>query len=110
MGLQMDRMGPEAIITATDEGCLNAPPNTACETHVQIFLPRKGRLVALADIPLERRAFAMNGEPGYKGRLEYRLTTAPDFKQNMIKLFEQVLVHDDRGRELRKAELQRVYT
>ena len=109
MRLQIERMGPEAIITATDEGCLNAPANVGCETHVQVFLPRKGRLVALADIPLERRAFAMASEPGYKGRIEYRLTTAPEFKPNQIKLFEQVMVHDDRGRELRKAELQRVY-
>lgn len=109
MRLQIERMGPEAIVTATEEGCVNAPATEPCETHVQVFLPRKGRLVALADIPLERRAFAYGGEPGYKTKLEYRLTTAPEFKPNMIKLFEQVLVHDDRGRELRKAELQRVY-
>ena len=109
MRLQIERMGPEAIVTATEEGCLNAPTNVGCETHVQVFLPRKGQLRELADIPLERRAFAMASEPGYKGRIEYRLTTAPDFKPDQIKLFEQVMVHDDRGRELRKAELQRIY-
>lgn len=110
MRLQIERMGPEAIVTSTEEGCTNAPVTTGCETHVQVFLPRKGRLVALADIPLERRAFAVGSEPGVKGRIEYRLTTAPEFKPGMIKIFEQVMVHDDRGRELRKAELQRTYT
>jgi hypothetical protein len=109
MRLQIERMGPEAILTAFDEGCLNAPPTVPCETHVQVFLPRKGRLIALADIPVERRAFAVGTEQAIKGRIEYRLTTAYDFKPGQIKLFEQVMVRDDRGRELRKAELQRIY-
>ena len=109
MRLQLERMGSEVIVTATDDGCTRAAPSTACETHVQVFIPRKGALSPIADIPLERRAYAMGSEKGAVGRVEYRLTTAPEFKPGLIKLFEQVMVHDDRGRELRKAELLRSY-
>jgi hypothetical protein len=109
MRLQLERMGPEVIITATDEGCMGSDPQQPCESRLQVFLPRHGRLMNIADIPLERRAFATSTELGMKGRIEYRMTTAPEFKEGTIKLFEQVLVRDDRGRELRKAELFRVF-
>ena len=110
MRLQLERMGPEVIITATDEGCIGSDPLSPCESRLQVFLPRHGRLMNIADIPLERRAFATSSELGMKGRIEYRMTTAPEFKGGTIKLFEQVLVRDDRGRELRKAELFRVFS
>ena len=110
MRLQLERMGPEVIITATDEGCIGSDPLSPCESRLQVLLPRHGRLMNIADIPLERRAFATSSELGMKGRIEYRMTTAPEFKAGTIKLFEQVLVRDDRGRELRKAELFRVFS
>ena len=110
MRLQLERMGPEVIITATDEGCIGSDPQAPCESRLQVFLPRGGKLVNIADIPLERRAFSTSTELGMKGATEYRMTTAPEFKAGTIKLFEQVLVRDDRGRELRKAELFRVFT
>jgi hypothetical protein len=110
MRLQLERMGPEVIITATDEGCIGSDPQMPCESRLQVFLPRHGRLMNIADIPLERRAFGTSTELGMKGKIEYRMTTAPEFKPGLIKMFEQVLVRDDRGRELRKAELFRIFT
>ncbi len=110
MRLQLERMGPEVIVTATDEGCVVAPPNTPCESRLQVFLPRHGMLMPIADIPLERRAYAQNFEPGQKGRLEYKLTSAPEFKPGQIKIFEKIQVRDEKGRELRKAELMRLFT
>jgi hypothetical protein len=109
MRLQLERMGPEVIITATDEGCVGSDPQSPCESRLTVFLPRRGRLMNIADIPLERRAFGTSTELGMKGKIEYRMTTAPEFKEGTIKMFEQVLVRDDRGRELRKAELFRVF-
>ena len=64
------------IITATDEGCIGSDPQSPCESRLQVFLPRHGRLMNIADIPLERRAFATSTELGMKGKTEYRMTAA----------------------------------
>ena len=110
MNLALERLGPEVILTATDDGCTKAEPGVPCETRERVFLTRKGRMIDIADIPLERRAFAINSEPGVKGKLEYRLTTAPLYKPGLIQVFEKIAVKDERGLELRKAELARTFT
>jgi hypothetical protein len=109
MKLALERMGPEVILTAADDQCTGAPLGTPCETHVQVFLPRRGMLVELADIPLERKAYAFNSEPGAKGRFEYKLTSAPEYKPGTVKIFEKIEVRDERGIVVRKAELERLF-
>lgn len=104
---QMERMGSEAIVTAEDDGCVGADVTAPCENTLTVFLPRAGQLVALTTITLEQRAYALGGEPGIFGRTEYKGTTSPKFVDGAIKLLEQVLVTDDTGRPVRKAERHR---
>lgn len=105
----VERLGGEILVTAQDEGCLNHGPNDPCETRLSLFLPRRGGLHDIAEVPLERVAFATGTEPGVVGRIEYHLTTSPKYIPTGLKLLEQVQVKDDHGRVLRKAELERLY-
>jgi hypothetical protein len=80
-----------------------------CETTLQVYLPYRGQLRSAAKLTLERLAFATETEPGVVGRIGYHLVTTPVFSQEGITLSEQITVHDSEGRELRRAELTRVY-
>ena len=104
------RMGGEYVVTAEDDGCGSHKPGSACSTTLRVLLPRKGRFSPLVDVPLERIAYSGRAERGSLGTLEYRLTSVPEFKDDAIKLVEQVRVKDDTGRELRKAEHERIIT
>lgn len=108
--LALERMGPEVIITADNDTCTGAADGVACEAREQVFLPRLGQLRDVADIALERRAYGIDTEKGARGKMEFRLTTAPTYSPGTIKLFEKVSVRDDKGRELRKAELERTFS
>lgn len=107
--LMLERMGPEVAITAQDDQCL-AVQKAPCETRMTVFLPRNGVLKPLASFALKKRDFVVASEPGSFGsRIEYRLTAAPKFSEEGIKLYEQVLAIDEGGRELRRAEVERFY-
>ncbi|MCB9589700.1 MAG: hypothetical protein H6718_30075 [Polyangiaceae bacterium] len=106
--LRIERMGSEVIPTVQAEGCLQPKSQTPCETTLRIFLPRQGELKAAAELPLERVGIARNAEPGMGGPIVYRLTSSPEFKEGQINIIEQVSAEDSLGRQLRKAELQRV--
>jgi hypothetical protein len=104
----LERMGGEALVTAQDDLCTGNPAGP-CENTLTVFIPRGGQLRALTVLSLEQRAFALGGEPGTVGRVEYRLTTSPTFTKDGIKVLEQVKAQDESGRVLRKAELERVF-
>lgn len=104
------RMGGDYLITAEDDGCTGREQGAGCQTMLRVFLPRKGKFVPLVDVPVERIAYSGRAERGSTGVLEYRLTSVPEFRDDVIKLVEQVRVKDDTGRELRKAEHERVIT
>lgn len=106
--LGMERMGPEVVITAQDDQCL-AVPKGPCETRMTVLVPRNGVLKPMASFLLQKRDFVNGSEPGAPGRIEYRLTASPKFSEEGIKLYEQVLAIDEGGRELRRAELERMY-
>lgn len=103
-----ERMGTEIAVTAQDDRCTGVPG--ACENTLTVFLPFKGELVPAAVIPLERRVFMVGGEPGSTGKTQYKLTSAPRYVDGGIKLYEQVLALDEEGHELRRAELERMFT
>jgi hypothetical protein len=103
------RMGDDLLVTAQEDACAGRKPGEACENRMTVFLPRSGILLRAAEIPIERVAYVGSGERGATGTLEYRLTTSADYKPDGIHLVEQIRVTDDNGRELRKAELERVF-
>jgi hypothetical protein len=110
--LATQRMGSDLLVTAQEDACVGRKPGDACENRLTILLPRMGRLARAAEIPIERVAYGAEGEKGEKGAsgtLEYRLTTSADYKPDGIHLVEQIRVNDEGGRELRKAELERLF-
>jgi hypothetical protein len=106
----LERIGPEVVAVAQDDGCAVRKAGTDCETPVTVFLPRFGALDKVARFSQERIAYASGLEPGVRGLVEYRLSSAAQYLDGGIRVLEQVLVRDELGRELRKAELERAYT
>jgi hypothetical protein len=108
---QLERIGPEVVTTVSDEGCTGNMKVEPCRNQVSVYLPRKGELVRLTSFASERRDYVQGGEgPGAPGRIEYHLTSSPRYVPEGIKLFEQVTARDEAGRELRRAEVERVFT
>jgi hypothetical protein len=106
----LERMGPEVLVTATDEGCTNKAFGFDCENDVSVFVPRKGVLVRLGDFATEKRAFFAGAERGTFGeKIEYRLTSSMSYVPTGLKVFEQIIARDSEGRELRRAELEREF-
>jgi hypothetical protein len=108
--LSIERIGPEIVVAAIDDTCTGRKQGGACETMVTVFAPRFGVLAKVATVATERVSYATDNEPGLRGRAEYRLTSAITYADGGIKVLEQVLVRDEQGREIRKAELERAYT
>jgi hypothetical protein len=106
----LERVGPELVVVATDDGCKGRKPGAGCETPVTVLVPRYGVLERGAAFAQERIAYAEGTEPGVPGKVEYRLASATTFVEGGIRVLEQVMVKDDAGREVRRAELERAYT
>jgi hypothetical protein len=102
-------MGSDLLVTAAENDCTGRNAGDPCENRLTVFLPRGGTLARVADIPIERVAYAGQTERGATGRLQYRLTTAATYGDDGIHLVEQIRVSDEDGRELRKAELERLF-
>jgi hypothetical protein len=109
VNLGTQRMGSDLLITAEENNCAGRKEGEPCENRMTVFLPRRGVLQRIVDLPIERVAYAGQSERGATGPLEYHLTTTADYKNDGIHLVEQIRVLDDSGRELRKAELERQF-
>ncbi len=107
----LERMGVEAVVTVKDEACTGPDykAGAPCESTLAAFLPRRGVLENLAVFSTERRDFVHEGEPGSTGTVEYHLTSGVKFVDGGAMLYEQVIAQDEGGRELRHAELERVF-
>jgi hypothetical protein len=105
-----ERIGPEVVVVAQDDGCAARKPAAGCETVASVFRPRFGILERAAAIAQERVVYATDAEPGVRGRVEYRLASSIQYVDGGIRVLEQVTVRDELGREVRKAELERLYT
>lgn len=106
----LERVGPEVLVVAQDDGCAARAPAAACEALVTVFRPRFGALEPVATMASERITYATDSEPGVRGRVEYRLASSIQYVDGGIRVLEQVTVRDDLGREVRRAELERAYT
>ncbi len=109
VNLGTQRMGNDLLITAEENNCAGRKEGEPCENRMTVFLPRRGTLLRIVDLPIERVAYAGQSERGATGPLEYHLTTTADYKDDGIHLTEQIRVLDDNGRDLRKAELERQF-
>lgn len=107
--LSIDRMGDELVLLVLDDGCTNAAPDKACVSTQSVFLVRQGRLVEAARLALEQVDFDVGTEPVAVGRLRYHLTASPSFVKDTLHVVEHVSVQDASGRELRWAEVERVF-
>ena len=105
----LERIGPEVVVTVSDEGCTGNTKREACTSVTSVYLPRRGELVRMTAFATDRRDYVDGGEPGAKDRIEYRLTSSAKYVPEGVELFEEVLAKDGMGRELRKAELQRKF-
>ena len=106
----LERIGPEIVITVQDEGCTGNLKSEPCRSITSVYLPRKGELVRLTAFTTDHRDYVDAGEPGAPGHIEYRLSSSAKYVPEGIKLFEQITAKDEAGRELRHAELERVFT
>lgn len=108
--LGIERIGGELVPYALNEGCVGRAPNTPCETVQTLFVGRRGTLHRVAEIALERVEYRDNTEPGTLGRMEYHLSTTPKYLPTGLRVLEQIKVLDEKGRPMRKAELERLFT
>ena len=108
----LERVGYEALVTVKDDECTgpDRKAGTRCDSTLSVYLPRRGVLEHLATFSTERHDFVVRGEPGASGSIEYRLSAGAKFVETGITLFEQIIATDEAGRELRHAELERVFT
>lgn len=108
----LERIGYEAVVTVTDEHCIekDRKEGTPCESTVALYLPRRGRLMHLATFSTDQRDYVVSGEPGTYGRIEYRLSAGTKYEPTGVTVSEEIVAVDEGGRELRRAELDRVFT
>ena len=104
----IERIGPEVLVTAIEDGCRGRKPGMPCESHIIVNLVYSGRLLPVADITAERVVYANDTEPGFPGKVEYHLTSAVEFGPKGLRVLEQIRVNDANGAPLRKAELDRM--
>ncbi len=106
----LERIGPEVVVTVQDEGCSGNTKLEPCRSVTSIFMPRRGELVRLTAFTADRRDYMDVGEPGSYGRIEYRLTSSARYIKEGVRVYEQMSAKDDGGRELRHAEIERIFT
>lgn len=104
-----ERIGPEVVITVSDEGCNGLTKPVPCRDQTSVFLPRRGELVNVVSFASDQRDYVNAGEPGAPGRIEYRLTTSARYVATGVTLYEEMNAKDEAGRLLRHAELERVF-
>jgi hypothetical protein len=107
--LGTQRFGGEVMVTATEDACTGRKAREACESKMILFLPRAGSLGRAAELSIERVAYAAADDRGAPGTLQYRMTASTAFKPEGIRVAEQIRVTDDDGREIRKADVNRLF-
>ncbi len=100
-----ERLGPDIVITAADEGCAGAKPDQSCETTMTAYLLRSGQFVVGARFALDRVQYGQAPE----GRVQYRLTGTPVYQDRAIRVAETVVVRDATQTEVRKSQLDRTF-
>ncbi len=101
-----ERLGPQILITATDDGCTGVKPGQTCETTMVAYVLSSGQLAVGARFAVDRIGY---GQAAGVGAVQYRLTATPIFQDRAIRLVEQVVVRDAGQNEIRKSDLERQF-
>jgi hypothetical protein len=101
------RMGDDIVVVAELDNCTGQKPGTPCESHMSVMLAREGELRRAAEISTERSVRAVDKTSGET--MDYKLTSAIDYKPDGLHMTEQIQVLDEAGRGLRKAEVERIF-
>jgi hypothetical protein len=107
--LGTERLGDDIVVTAEQDNCAGRKAGTNCESRLVIMFARRGELSRAADLSSERVEHVTPKDKGSTGILEYRMTTALDYKPDGIHLTEQITVSDEASRPLRKGEVERIF-
>jgi hypothetical protein len=107
--LGTERVGDDIVLVAEQDNCTGRKSTANCESRLTILLASHGELSKAAELSSERVEHFASPEKNATGVLEYRLTTVFDYKPDGIHLTEQILVTDEAGRSLRKAEVVRLF-
>lgn len=108
MRFAIERIGPNVLVTAIEDGCRGRKPGAPCESRITVHLVFSGRLVPVTEVVSERVVYASDSEPGFPGKVEYHMTSGVEFGPKGLRVLEQVRVNDANGSPLRKAELDRM--
>jgi hypothetical protein len=103
-----ERLGPNILVTAVDEGCSGVKGGQACDTALYLFLSRAGELQKSARLSLDRVHYGTS--PGIAGTAQFRLTATPVYGEKNVRVVEQVVIRDGAQNELRKSDLERTFT
>ncbi|MFW5740606.1 MAG: hypothetical protein ACOC1F_09605 [Myxococcota bacterium] len=106
--ISLDRLGAELLLLVRDEGCKTREPGTECKSVLTVYLVRQGELIEGTEIVLEQVATGDGKTLGEPGEL-FHLTSSPSFVKDELKVVEHVSVKNRLGREIRWAELERVF-
>lgn len=103
----LERLGGEVVVTAITDDCTGGKGD--CDTVLQVFRPRAGRLDAIAQIGLQRVRSAKGLEPGVNGMLTVKLVASPEYTAEGIQIIEEFSISDEAGRKVRRAQIERAY-
>jgi hypothetical protein len=101
-----ERLGPQILLTATDDGCNGVKAGQGCETTLIAYLLGSGVIAPSARFAVDRIQY---GQMAGVGSVQYRLTATPVFQDRGIRLVEQVVVRDATQNEVRKSDLERTF-
>lgn len=102
-----ERLGPDLLVTAIQEGCQGVTVGTSCTTRLQVFLLSAGQLKDVGQFDLEKRVSRSSGETGVSGSVHYHLTSSPSFQPDGLHIMESIEVTDSVGRKVRQADMER---
>jgi hypothetical protein len=102
-----ERLGPEILVTAADEGCAGVAAGQGCESNVMLYLARDGSLRPAGKVPLDRIRYG--SAPSVSGTVQFRLTAAPKYKEKSVVATEQLVLRDSGQNEIRRATLDRTW-
>jgi hypothetical protein len=103
-----ERLGPDILVTATENGCANPAPSQSCESPEIIYLAREGALKPAATFALDEIKYGT--APAVSGQVQYRLTSTAKFKAKSVIVSEQLVLKDSGQNEIRRATLDRTFT
>jgi hypothetical protein len=104
----LERMGFDLVITAVDDGCAEVKGQKPCQSTMTPYLMSGGELFPATQIVTDRLE---NGfVPGASGQVQFRLTATPIFQDRAVRVLEQFAVRDPNQGDIRKSELERVFT